>query len=67
MNDINEIENENERIDLSIHLEKEVDHRVLTVWLDGIPSYVTDYDTSTDKLAGINNVPLIIGSEHCDV
>jgi len=34
---------EENRIDLSIHVEGPVDQRLITVWLDGIPSYVGDY------------------------
>ena len=55
---------ENSRIDLSINVEALNDHRVMTVWLDGIPSQVNTYAAGT--LVQEENA-LVIGSDHCDV
>lgn len=55
---------EESRIDLSINIEELNDQRVMTVWLDGIPSLANTYQAST--LVQTEN-SLIIGSDHCDV
>ena len=55
---------EESRIDLSINVEAVNDHRVMTVWLDGIPSQANKYSAST--LVQTENA-LVIGSDHCDV
>jgi len=55
---------EESRIDLSVNVEEVNDHRVMTVWLDGIPSLVQTY-TSGTLVQDENN--LVIGSDHCDV
>ena len=55
---------EESRIDLSINVEAVNDHRVMTVWLDGIPSQANTYAAST--LVQTEN-ELVIGSDHCDV
>ena len=55
---------EESRIDLSINVEAVNDHRVMTVWLDGIPSQGNIYAANT--LVQTEN-SLVIGSDHCDV
>ena len=55
---------EETRIDLSIHVESVVDQRLVTVWLDGIPSSANAY-TAGDLVQNEN--PMIIGSQYCDV
>lgn len=55
---------EESRIDFSLNIEAVTDQRVMTVWLDGIPSQVNTY--STETLVQNENA-LIIGSENCDV
>ena len=55
---------EDSRIDLSINVEELNDQRVMTVWLDGIPSLANTYSAGT--LVQTEN-SLVIGSDHCDV
>jgi len=50
---------------MSIHVEGTVNQRIVTVWLDGIPSYVGEY--TSEMLEQKNTAATIIGSEHCDV
>ena len=56
---------EESRIDLSILVEGETDHRVVTAWLDGVPSNVNKYSTAGMLVQNENK--LTIGSEYCDV
>lgn len=56
---------EDSRVDLSILVESNVNQRIATIWLDGIPSNVNKY-TSANTLVQSEN-RLVIGSEHCDV
>lgn len=57
---------EGDRIDFSILVEKQaVDHRIVTVWLDGIPSKVNKYETNQSLVHNENS--MVIGSDHCDV
>ena len=55
---------EERRVDLSIHVEDAVAQRLVTIWLDGIPSKVDAYEASS-LVQDENN--MVIGSEHCDV
>ena len=55
---------EDNRIDLSINIEGNIDRRVMTVWLDGVQSQVNTYATGTLVQ---NENSLVIGSDHCDV
>ena len=55
---------EESRIDLSLNVEAINDQRVMTVWLDGIPSQVNTY--SAETLVQTEN-SLVIGSDNCDV
>ena len=55
---------EENRIDMSINVESLKDQRVMTVWLDGIPSLANQYSSGTLVQ---NENPLVIGSDHCDV
>jgi len=55
---------EESRIDLSINVESIQDQRVMTVWLDGIPSQANKYSAGT--LVQDEN-SLVIGSDNCDV
>lgn len=55
---------EDSRIDMSINVESINDHRVMTVWLDGVQSQANKYSAGT--LVQDEN-PLVIGSDHCDV
>ena len=55
---------EDSRIDLSILVETNGDQRIVTVWLDGIPSKVNEYTTS---MLTQNENPMYVGSENCDV
>lgn len=57
---------EDNRIDLSIHVEGQVEQRIVTIWLDGIPSKVDAYDILGGTLVHTDN-PMVIGSDHCDV
>ena len=57
---------EDSRIDLSIHVEGQVAQRIVTVWLDGIPSKVDAYDALGGTLVQTDNA-MIVGSDHCDV
>lgn len=56
---------EENRIDMSILVEGSVNQRLVTVWLDGIPSYAGEY--TTGMLYQTNSTNMIIGSEHCDI
>ena len=55
---------EESRIDLSILVENIVEQRIMTLWLDGVPSKVNPYDAN---MLVHNENPLVIGSDHCDV
>lgn len=55
---------EQNRIDMSILVEGVTGQRVMTVWLDGIPSKVNPYTAS--MLVQSENA-CVIGSDHCDV
>lgn len=55
---------EQQRIDLSIHIEAPTSQRIITIWLDGIPSYVGPYIQNT-LIQSENN--MIIGSDNCDI
>lgn len=55
---------EDSRIDMSINVESINDHRVMTVWLDGVQSQANKYSAGT--LVQDEN-SLVIGSDHCDV
>ena len=58
---------EESRVDMSIHVEaynRDDPQRIITVWMDGIPSRVKGYDVNT--LVQSDN-RLVIGSDHCDV
>lgn len=55
---------EDSRIDLSILVESIVNQRVATLWLDGIPSKVNEYEPG--MLVQDENA-MVIGSDHCDV
>lgn len=55
---------EESRIDLSILVEEVTNQRIVTLWLDGIPSKVDAYEANT--LVQDEN-SLVIGSDHCDV
>ena len=57
---------EDSRIDLSIHVEGQVTQRIVTIWLDGIPSKVDAYDALGGTLVQTDN-EMVIGSDHCDV
>ena len=52
------------RIDLSILVETADEQRIVTVWLDGIPSKVEKYSAG---MLVHNEEPMMVGSEHCDV
>ena len=55
---------EESRIDLSILIEATGTQRIMTVWLDGIPSKVNEY--SANMLVH-DDYATIIGSDYCDV
>ena len=55
---------EDSRIDLSVHVEEITDQRLVSIWLDGIPSKVDAYEAGT--LVHSENA-MVIGSDHCDV
>ena len=55
---------EENRIDMSINVESVTDQRVMTVWLDGIPSLANQYSSGTLVQ---NENSFVIGSDHCDV
>ena len=55
---------EDSRIDLSLLIENAVEQRIATVWLDGIPSKVNEYEAG---MLVQNENAMYIGSEHCDV
>ena len=55
---------EDRRIDLSIHVEAVTSQRVVTFWLDGVPSKAFPYTAGT--LVQDENAA-VIGSDHCDI
>lgn len=55
---------EDGRIDLSIHVEDAISQRLVTIWLDGIPSKTDPYEIN--MLVHTEN-ELVIGSDHCDI
>ena len=55
---------EESRIDLSVLVEDAAEQRLVTIWLDGIPSKADPYEVNT--LVHSEN-SLVIGSDHCDV
>ena len=55
---------EDSRIDLSVSVEAVNDHRVMSVWLDGVPAQVNTYAAGTLVQ---NENALVIGSDNCDV
>ena len=55
---------EENRIDMSVLVEGVTTQRVMTTWLDGIPSMVRSYSPS---MLVQNENACVIGSNHCDV
>ena len=55
---------EENRIDLSIHVEGVGAQRLALIWLDGIPSKANKYEANTLVQ---DEGRLVIGSDHCDV
>lgn len=55
---------EENRIDFSVMVEAVTDQRLVTVWLDGVPSKTDKYETSM-LVQSENNAR--IGSDHCDI
>ena len=56
---------EDSRVDFSVLVENNVAQRIVTIWLDGIPSSVKKYATANTLVQDEN--ALVVGSEHCDV